>query len=475
MDIIHNGDSVVNTVPTTKQKALKINLNENIYGSFAEIGAGQETVRQFFRAGGASSTIAKSMSAYDKDFSDDIYGIENDKRYVTEKRLRKMLVWETDLIEKRLTRDKHPDKLFFSFANTVATIDFAKKFKGHGWVGIKFQVEPGGDYNEIIIHIRFKENVARLQQETLGILGTNLIYSAFYKYNKPKKLLKYLYDNLDKDQLEIDTINFSGPIFKDVDNRLISLQLVKKGMTDAVMFSPDGKNVLPAKILYKKNILALRGSFRPVTKVNVEMYLNSIKLFLKQKNVDLENTQVVFEITLSNLKSDGEIDEQDFLDRAKLLCSLGQTVLISNFKEYFKLVEYFSLYTKKKIGLTMGINNLIEIFDPKYYTHLSGGILEAFGKLFFKNVKVFAYPMLNEDGEIINSDNLKVHPRMKELYKFFKYNNKVQDVEDYNVEHLKIFSREVLALINNGDPKWEEMLPEGVTKLIKDQKLFGYK
>ena len=475
MDIIHNGDSEVKTVPTTKQKALKINLNENIYGSFAEIGAGQETVRQFFRAGGASSTIAKSISAYDKDFSDAIYGIENDKRYVTENRLRKMLIWETNLIEERLTRDKHPDKLFFAFANTVATIDFAKKFKGHGWVGIKFQVEPGGDYNEIIIHIRFKENVARLQQETLGILGTNLIYSAFYKYNKPKKLLKYLYDNLDKDQLEIDTINFSGPIFKDVDNRLISLQLVKRGMTDAVMFSPDGKNVLPAKILYKKNILAIRGSFRPVTKVNVEMYLNSVKLFLKQKNVDLGNTQVVFEITLSNLKSDGEIDEQDFLDRAKLLCSLGQTVLISDFKEYYKLVEYFSLYTKKKIGLTMGINNLIEIFDPKYYTHLSGGILEAFGKLFFKNVKVFAYPMLNKDGAIINSDNLKVHPRMKELYKFFKYNGKVQDVEDYDVEHLKIFSREVLVLINNGDPKWEEMLPEGVTKLIKEQKLFGYK
>ena len=475
MDIIHNGDSEVKTIPTTKQKALKINLNENIYGSFAEIGAGQETVRQFFRAGGASSTIAKSISAYDKDFSDAIYGIENDKRYVTENRLRKMLIWETDLIEERLTRDKHPNKLFFSFANTVATIDFAKKFKGHGWVGIKFQVEPGCDYNEIIIHIRFKENVARLQQETLGILGTNLIYSAFYKFNKPKKLLKYLYDNLDKDQLEIDTINFSGPLFKNVDNRLISLQLVKKGMTDAVMFSPDGKNILPAKVLYKKNILALRGSFRPVTKVNVEMYLNSVKLFLKQKNVNLDNTQVVFEITLSNLKSDGEIDEQDFLDRAKLLCSLGQTVLISDFKEYYKLVEYFSLYTKKKIGITMGINNLIEIFDPKYYTHLSGGILEAFGKLFFKNVKVFAYPMLNEDGVIINSDNLKVHPRMKELYKFFKYNGKVEDVEDYDINHLKIFSREVLVLINNGDPKWEEMLPKGVTKLIKEQKLFGYK
>ncbi|MDC0909616.1 TonB-dependent receptor [Flavobacteriaceae bacterium] len=475
MDIIHNGDSKVKTVPTTKQKALKINLNDNIYGTFAEIGAGQETVRQFFRAGGASSTIAKSISAYDKDFSDAIYGIEDDKRYVTENRLRKMLDWETSLIEERLTRDKHPEKLFFSYANTVATIDFAKKFKGHGWVGLRFQIEPNGDYNEIILHIRFKENDARLQQETLGVLGTNLIYSAFYKYNQPKKILKYLYDNLNKDQLEIDTINFSGPVFKEVDNRLVSLQLVKGGMTDAVMFSPEGKNVLPAKILYKKNILALRGSFRPVTKVNVEMYLNSIKLFLKQKNVELEKTQVVFEITLSNLKSDGEIDEQDFLDRAKLLCSLGQTVLISDFKEYYKLVEYFSLYTKKKIGITMGINNLIEIFNPKYYTQLSGGILEAFGKLFFKNVKVFAYPMLDENGQIVNSDNLKVHPRMKELYKFFKYNGKVEDVVDYDINHLKIFSREVLKLINSGDPKWEDMLPKGVSKLIKEQKLFGYK
>ena len=475
MDIIHNGDSKVKTVPTTKQKALKINLNDNIYGTFAEIGAGQETVRQFFRAGGASSTIAKSISAYDKDFSDAIYGIEDDKRYVTENRLRKMLDWETDLIEQRLTRDKHPEKLFFSYANTVATIDFAKKFKGHGWVGLRFQIKPNGEYNEIILHIRFKENDARLQQETLGVLGTNLIYSAFYKYNQPKKILKYLYDNLNKDQLEIDTINFSGPVFSEVDNRLISLQLVKGGMTDAVMFSPEGKNVLPAKILYKKNILALRGSFRPVTKVNVEMYLNSIKLFLKQKNVDLEKTQVVFEITLSNLKTDGEIDEQDFLDRAKLLCSLGQTVLISNFKEYYKLVEYFSLYTKKKIGITMGINNLIEIFNPKYYTQLSGGILEAFGKLFFKNVKVFAYPMLDENEKIVNSDNLKVHPRMKELYKFFKYNGKVEDVVDYDINHLKIFSREVLKLINIGDPKWEDMLPKGVSKLIKEQKLFGYK
>jgi len=283
MEITLKGDMVIENVPSIKQKALRINLNENIYGSFAEIGAGQETVRQFFRAGGASRTIAKSMSAYDKDFSDAIYGIENDKRYVTEARLRKMLNHEIGLIEERISREKHPNKLFFSFANTVATIDFAKKYKGHGWVGIKYQLEPDQAYNDIVLHLRFKENDARLQQETLGILGTNLIYGAFYKYNEPKKLLRYLYDHLDKDQLEIDTINFSGPVFEDVDNRLMSLQLVKNGMTDAVMFSPDGNNVLPARVLYKKNILTLRGSFRPVTKVNMDMYEKSYNMFIKEK------------------------------------------------------------------------------------------------------------------------------------------------------------------------------------------------
>ncbi|WP_338733760.1 TonB-dependent receptor [Mangrovimonas cancribranchiae] len=474
MEITLKGDKEFDDIPSIKSKALRINLNENVYGTFAEIGAGQETVRQFFRAGGASGTIAKAMSAYDKDFSDAIYGIEDDKRYVTEARLRKMLNHEVNLIEKRLPRDKHPNKLFFSYANTVATIDFAKKYKGHGWVGLKYQIDPEQDYNEIVIHIRFKENDARLQQETLGILGTNLIYGAFYKYNEPRKLLRYLYDHLDKDQLEIDTINFAGPVFKDVDNRLMSLQLVKNGMTDAVMFAPDGNNVLPAAVLYKKNILALRGSFRPVTKVNMDMFKKSYDMFIKENKVEKERTQVLFEITLSNLRAEGEIDEQDFMDRAKLLCSLGQTVLISNFKEYYKLVEYFSQYTKNRMGLCMGVNNLVDIFDEKYYRHLSGGILEAFGKLFFKDLRVYLYPMQNEDGSLTNSENLKVHPRMKELYKFFKYNGKVVDITDYNPKNLSVFSRKVLKKISDGEQDWENMLPEGVSKLIKEKNLFGF-
>ncbi|HSI68614.1 MAG TPA: hypothetical protein VK941_00155 [Gillisia sp.] len=467
------GDKELETELSVKNKALRINLNDNIYGTFAEIGAGQETVRNFFRAGGASGTIAKTISAYDKDFSDAIYGLEPQGRYVTEARLKAMLNYETDLIEERISRDKHPNKLFFSYANTVATIDFAKRYKGHGWLGIRFQANPREEYSEIIIHVQFHETNASLQQITLGILGVNLIYGAFYKYDNPNELLRSLYDHINKDKIEIDLINFSGPLFKDVDNRLISLQLVKNEMTQAVMFAPDGNMVLPASILYKKNILTLRGSFRPVTRVNMSMYEKSLELFQQEKKVDPDNTVVIFEMTLSNLRAEGEIDEKDFMARADLLGSLGQTVMISNFQEYYKVVEYFSVHTKERMGLTMGVNTFIEIFDEKYYRHLSGGILEAFGKLFFRDLKIYLYPLKNkETGEIITSDNLKVHPRMKELYKFFKDNGRVVDITDYDPEILDIYSREVYGMIQEGKQGWENMLPESVTAMIKEKQMF---
>lgn len=467
------GDNDFESVPSLQNKALRINLNRNIYGTFAEIGAGQETARHFFRAGGASGTIAKAMSAYDKDFSDAVYGVQDDGRYVTEGRLRRMLQHETQLIEERITRERHPEKLFFTYANTVATIDFAKQYLGHGWVGIKFQVSPGEDYSEIILHVRFKEREAQLQQNTLGILGLNLIYGAFYKHDQPKKLLKYLYDHIDKDKIEIDLVNFSGPRFEHVDNRLMSLQLLKNEMTEAVMFGPDGYNVLSARVLYKKHVLALRGSFRPVTKVNMDMYQTAKDMFLKSGKVTEDTMETIFEITLSNLKASGEIDEQDFLHRAELLCSLGQTVMISNFKEYYRLVEYLNNYTKERIGLVMGVNNLIDIFDTKYYTHLSGGILEAFGKLFFKDLRVYLYPMIDkETGELITSDNLKVHPRMKELYKFFKYNGRVIDIEHFDPSVLHIFSREVLRMIEAGESGWQDLLPPGIAELMSEMNLF---
>ena len=475
MAVTLKGDKEISIIPTTKGKSLRINLNENIYGTFSEIGAGQETVRNFFRSGGSSGTIAKAMSAYDKDFSDAIYGMEDDHRYVTEGRLKKMLKHEIRLMEQRLSRDKHPNKFFFSYANTVATIDFAKQFKGHGWVGIRFQLDPLEDYNEIVLHLRFKETDGTLQQETLGKLGVNLIYGAFYMNDNPKDLLASLYDNLHKDQLEIDMINFSGPRFMYVDNRLMSLQLVKNGMTNAVMFDSNGSNLLPAHVLYKKNILALRGSFRPVTRVNMDMYENAKKQFFGEKKVEEENTKIVFEITLANLRSEGRINERDFLDRAELLCSLGQNVMITNFQEYYKLVEYFSEFSKFRIGLAMGVESLVQIFDEKYYRNLSGGILEAFGKLFFKDLKIYMYPLKDkETGELITSENLKVHPRMIELYKFFKTNGKLIDIKNYDPEILEVFSRTILELIAKSKKGWEEMVPEGIADLIKSRKLFGY-
>ncbi|MCP1994521.1 TonB-dependent receptor [Flavobacterium sp. HSC-61S13] len=474
-DLVLDGDRIIEHQPAISDKALRINLNKNIYGTFAEIGAGQETVRHFFRAGGSSRTIAKAMSAYDKDFSDAIYTVENDGRYVTESRLKKMLIHETDLIEDRIERERHPSKTFFSYANTVATIDFAKSFKGHGWVGIRFQSKPDEAYSEIILHIQFKETDSKLQQETLGILGVNLIYGAYYQHNDPKNLIRKLYDHLDKDQIEIDSINFSGPLFKNVDNRLMSLQLVKNGMTDAVMFGPDGQSMLPATALYRKNILALRGSFRPVTVVNMNMYEESLKLFVDENQLDKNETLVVFEMTLSNLLMEGEIDEVDFLHRAELLCSLGQTVLISNFQEYYRVVEYFSQYTKEKIGLTMGVSSILNIFDEKYYTHLHGGILEGLGKLFYRDLKVYLYPMKDEHQQILTSQNLKVDLHIKELYKYFKKAGKIVDITNYEEKNLSIFSREIYRLIHEQQTGWETALPEGIANEIKTKKLFGYK
>jgi hypothetical protein len=462
-------------VLTSAQKALKINLDSNIYGTFAEIGAGQETVRHFFRAGGASGTIAKAMSAYDKDFSDAIYGEETDGRYVTERRLRKMINHEYQLIEDRLSREKAPDRCYFSFANTVATINFTKTFKGHGWIGIRFQTSPEKEANEIILHVRLHENDAKHQQETIGALGVNLIYSAFYHHADAKALLLSLYDGIDRTAIEVDLVNFSGPDFAQVDNRLMSLQLVKNGFTDAVVFGPEGNNLLPAEILYKRHILVVRGSFRPVTKVNLDMVQKGLKQFESSNKVNPDRTLVLFEITLNNLLMDGTLDEQDFLDRADILCSIGQTVLISKFQEYYKLVDYFAQYSTMRSGLIMGLPNLQELFDEKYYRNLTGGILEAFGRLFSRDLVLFVYPMLGEKEEIRFAENAEVHPRFKPIFDYLIHNKRIRNIEDFDASILPIFSREVLHKIRTGAPGWERCLPLFVDQIIKEKGLFGYK
>ncbi|HCC93371.1 MAG TPA: nicotinate-nucleotide adenylyltransferase [Flavobacteriaceae bacterium] len=469
-------------VLTPKQKALEINLNPKIYGSFAEIGAGQETVRFFYRAGAASGTVAKAMSAYDKEMSDSIYGVEENRRYVTQARLKKMLDHEMELMKERLIHDHYKEKAFFTYANTVTTIDYSKKNEGQGWIGLRFKLNAEEEKaNEIIFHVKFKENTAQLQQETLGVLGVNLIYGAYYYYDNPRKLIKSLYDTLDKDQLEIDMINFRGPQFKYVDNRLMSLQLVKNGMTDVAVFNPQGKNILPADLLYKKNIFAVRGSFRPFMNVNMDMFKGGLEIFKQEDDVRADNTEILFEITLSNLIAsgfEGELNERDFLDRADIIGSLGYNVIISNFSEYYKLVDYFSKFTRNqtKVGLAMGVNNLVEIFNEQYYADLPGGIMEAFGKLFKKNVKVYLYPYLDKEKDILlTSKNLQVSDSVHELYKYFLYNGRIQDILNYNRGYLDSYSRRILEKIANAEQDWENECPEGVADMIKDRGMFGYK
>jgi len=455
------------------QKARQINLDSKIYGTFVEIGAGQEVVRHFFRAGMASRTIAKTMSAYDRDFSDSIYGKEKDGRYVCRDRLQKMIQKEYSLLEERLDRSQHKDKRFFAFANTMTTINHEKTIKGHGWIGIRFQLDPKKEANNVILHLRLNDPDAKLQQETIGVVGTNLIHACFFNDNKHNDLLKSLYDNLSRDNIEINMIEMSGPEFNDVDNRLLSLSLVKERMTDAVIFSPDGINHQPADILYKKNILTIRGSFRPVTKVNIDMLENAMSKFIEDRKVNKDNIQVLFEITLSNLKMEGAVDEKDFLDRVDILCSLGYTVMISNYKKYYKLVEYLSQFTKSRMGLIIGVDNLLEMFDESYYRNLNGGIMEAFGIIVTRDIKIYLYPYKpDNDTTLQNSKNIDIHPRIKPIYNYLFSNGRIVDL-NYNQDVLHIFSREVLKLIRENNNNWEKMVPNGVIDIIRTKSLFG--
>ncbi|HNA33270.1 MAG TPA: TonB-dependent receptor, partial [Flavobacteriales bacterium] len=443
------------------QKSRRINQDMDLYGTFAEIGAGQETVRHFFRAGGASMTIAKAMSAYDKDFSNAIYGPEPGNRFVCESRLKNMLRHEYGLMLERLSRKDHPTRKFFTFANTVATSTFERPHGGHGWLGVRFQTAPDRPTSDVIVHVRLHDPDISLQQENIGIMGVNLIHACFFHHKDPQEIMTALYDNVSRHVVEIDMIQMNGPDFSQVDNRLLSLQLVKRGYTDAVIFGPDGQNLQASEVLYKKNILAIRGSFRPVTKVNIDMIMNGYNMFIKENRVDRQKLQVLFEITLNNLQADtGDVDEKDFIDRADILCSLGQTVLISNYQEYYKLVEYFSRFTKARLGLIMGVNNLIEVFEEKYYRNLNGGMLEAFGILFTRDLKVYVYPSKpTADVETMTLENMPVHPRLRPLYDYLVSNKRMVDIENYDPSVLPIFSQAALRMIRDGEPGWESMVP----------------
>ncbi len=467
-----------NTDIGTKQKALAINLDPKIYGSFAEIGAGQDVAANFFKAGASSGTIAKTMSAYDMTFSDAIYGVLAVRRYVSEARLISMLEHEYGLLIERLAAQRGDTTTFFAFSNTVSALNYHKTNDSHGWMGVRFQSEPNGEFNDVVIHVKLLDNDNILQQQAVGILGVNLLYACFNYYQSPPVFLQSLMDDLNRDRIQIDMIRFEGPDFEKVDNRLMSLHLVKYGFSDAAVFGPDGENMQPSEVLYKKHIVVVRGRFRPIINVHLDMLNTGVKQFLQETDVDKNNVVVLTELTLQSLQERDalehlEIDEKDFLDRVDILCSLGQTVMISNFHEYYKLVAYLSKITKLKMGVVLGYPNLEYIFSEEHYQELQGGILESFATLFSRKVKLFIYPTLR-DGVIYNCLRFNPPSHLIDLYRYLIANNKIEDIRHYNENNLSIQTDKVLQLIKQGAHGWEEFVPAEVAAMIKDRCLFGY-
>jgi hypothetical protein len=467
-----------NTNIGTKQKALAINLDPRIYGSFAEIGAGQDVAANFFKAGASSGTIAKTMSAYDMTFSDAIYGVQQVKRYVSEQRLISMLNHEYGLLIERLAELRGSTTTFFAFSDTMSALNYHKTNEGHGWMGVRFQLEPNGAYNDVVLHVKLLDNDNNLQQQAVGILGVNLMYACFYFQENPLVFLLSLMDDLSKDRIQIDMISFEGPGFSKVDNRLMSLHLVKYGFSDAALFGPDGKNQQPSEVLHKKHAVVIRGRFRPVINVHIDMLTTGVKQFLQEPDVDKDNVIVIAELTLQSLQErnavdNAEIDEKDFLDRVDILCSLGQTVLISNFHEYYKLVSYLSTITKLKMGVVLGYPNLEYIFSEEHYKDLPGGILESFAALFSRKVKLFIYPTLR-DGMIMNCLRFYPPPHLIDLYRYLISNNKIEDIRHYHEKNLNVQTDKVLQLIKEGASGWEEFVPAEVATMIKDRCLFGF-
>lgn len=457
------------------RKALKINLDTEFYGSFAEIGGGQETSRNFFIAGASSGTIAKSISAYDKSYSDKLYNNNKQGRYVSEGRLIKMLDNEYKELKDVLSHKKE-EVSFFAFADTVEVLNYSKDNYSHGWMGMKFQLCPNSEPNKVIMHVKLLENDTLLQQKTLGELGVNLVYACKYYHEHPDIFLKSLLDNLSVDRLRITMMRMSGPDLDFVDNRLLGVQLVKFGMTHAIMFDKNGNVQQPSDMLYKKNVLAFRGSFNPITYVAKDILNASLELFQKDEDYTPDNTLSFCEITLNNLFREGEIDERDFLERANMLNDIGQNVMISDIREYYSLVEFFSQFKIQKLRIVMGVPSLEHVFNEKYYVDLKGGILEAIGKMFPKNIKVYIYPTIDrESNTLLKSKDIHPEGSIQLLYNYLLVNRFILDISSKMADQLHVKSHEVHKMIEQGNAEWEKYVPMIVANKIKEKGLFGYK
>jgi hypothetical protein len=460
--------------PSPHEKALRINLDARWYGTFAEIGAGQEVARWFFRVGGASGTVAKTISAYDMAVSDAVYGPT--QRYVSRQRLEAMLDHEFALILERLDRIKGAERNFFAFADTVATRSYARRQEGHGWMGIRFQHAPRQPPSDLIIHVRLLDKEPVRQQEALGILGVNLIHGTFYLRDHPEQLIRSLLDHLTWERIEVDLIDFSGPAFEHVDNRLMALQLVEQDLTEAAMFTASGEPVQWAEVLYKRPVLVQRGSFRPYTNAALDVLERAHEQFVREPELQGEPPVVLLEMTLRHLTTGDAVDHRDFLQRADMLRVLGKPILISNFRRFHRLASYLSRYTPKPIALALGASKLFEIFDESFYNPDEGGLLGGLGQLFKNRGRLYVYPSLDKaTGARVSVDNFPVAAHLRHLYEHLRTNRYLVGLTPTDDEFVRIRRAEVLAMIQRGDPDWEAYVPPPIAAVIKRDRLFGYR
>ncbi|MGE9271079.1 MAG: TonB-dependent receptor [Verrucomicrobiales bacterium] len=448
------------TRKSTFDKALELNLDPKIYGTFAEIGAGQETANWFFRVSASAGTVAKSISAYDMTMSDAIYG--KNKRYVSRQRLRQMLDHEFGILVERLGEARKDATTFFSFCNTVRARGYKDRGECHGWLGLRFQLRPNDPPSDIFIHVRLLDAENVDQMEALGIVGVNFIHAAFRQRQHLANFAGCLTENLKPGRVEVDMLKFEGHGYDFFDNRLCALQLVESGLTDATLFTPSGDVEQAADALYKRPILLLRGSFDPVTKLHLEMIEQTRDHFVaKLEPTEAQRTLELCEISMTNLLRDGSIDHVDFIDRANALQALGKTVLVSRCAEFHRIAGYLSRYTAQPVGIILSIGLLNELFKTKWSENLPGGLLESFGRLFRNQVSLHVYPWRNRHtGEVVTADSFRPPENCHHLYRHFMENGMVHSTPYRNLDLLKYTSRDIQNLIEKGDPEWKEYVPE---------------
>jgi hypothetical protein len=458
----------------TRQKALSVNLDPVSYGVFAEAGGGQEVARWFFEAGGAAGTVAKTISAYDMAMSDALYGPAD--RYVSRRRLTSMLDREYAELTERLGPQRGDRTAFFAFADTVATRSYQHPDNGRGWVGVRFQAHPGEAPSEIVLHVHLLDVTPGQQREALGVLGVNLIHGAFFGRQDATTFLGSLMDDLTRARVDIDMIRFAGPAFPDVDNRLMALQLVEQGLTDAAMLAAGGEVVQPSDVLHKRPVLVERGSFRPATNLTLDLLARARDLFSKEPGVAGHDPAVLAEMTLGSLGRADDLGHADFLARADILRALGLDVLISRFGPYYELAEYLVTITDRLIGMAVGLPSVRDIADEQYYTGLPGGVLEAAGRLFKRSVKMYVYPTrAPRSGDVQSVERSAVPPPWHHLRDFLVETGAITPIRDYDERYLSIRTPDVLARIQAGDESWVSLVPTVVAETIKAERLFGYR